>query len=460
MDPHDVASAWQEIFQTIIHIRERNADSASTHHSGPNNNGASHAKGKSVSSSPYTNITHNTTYKNRVFRYGPDGSHSICATGDAHITFDYCTFIGQKNTNDFFLLAQHNSHIEFRNCTFISCNSFCQLSNSCKVTFLNCEFENCLDTVVETQPFSNARLILRGCTWRITEKNCSDGTSESIAFYACSEEPMVFDACHFEQLAPTSKHFRLIQAEEETNIYYKACRFSSITFPIHATAMIGCTFESCRCRLITNTRQWSPLPALIENCTFSNCNTCICAGFRTEVNQCLFSECSGNLIRSNHPLGGVRIMDCGFVRCSSSDSVPHSLIAIDRRCVSTSKINKVSNCYFEDCRYKNGPIIGSLSITDKGYVGIIVGCRFIGCPDGASSVIGGVAQTDNYFGSFSNGDVGHYVRQYDKFIISNCTVDGEMLNRSVSKTRYDTYDEFKFSANLAAIRRKIKECSQ
>ena len=459
MDPHNVASAWQEIFQTIIRIRERNAASTPTQPSGPDHNCASHAKGKSSSFHSDTNITHNTTYKNRVFRYGPDGSHSIYATDDAHITFGYCTFIGQKIANDFFLLAQHNSRIEFRNCTFISCNSFCQLSNSCKVTFLNCEFEDCLDSVVETQPFSNARLILRGCTWRITEKNCSDGTSESIAFYACSEEPMVFDACHFEQHAPVPKHFRLVQAEEETNIYYRDCSFSGITFPVLTTAMIACTFENCCCSIITNARQWSPLPALIENCTFSKCSTSICAGFRTEVNQCLFSECSGNLIRSNHPLGGVRVMDCGFVRCSSSDSEPSPIIAIDRRCVSTSKINKVSNCYFEDCCYQNEPIIGSLSITDKGYVGIIVGCMFIKCTNDASSVIEDVARTDNYFGSFSSSDIGHYVRQYDKFIISNCTVDGEMLNRSISKTQYDTYDEFKYSANLAAIRRKLKECS-
>lgn len=460
MDPHDVVSAWQEIFQTIIRIRERNAASTPTQPSGSNHNGSSHVRGKSFSSHSDTNISRKTTYKNRIFQYGSDGNHSICATGDAHITFGYCTFIGQKNTNDFFLLAQHNSHIEFRNCTFVSCNRFCQLSNSCKVTFLNCEFENCLDTIVQTQPLSDARVILRGCAWKVTGPNCTDDASERIAFHANGDGPIVFDGCHFEQSVPLPAHFELVRAEDDTNIFYSSCCFSDITFLVHATAMIGCTFESCRCRLITNTRQWSPLPALIENCTFSNCSTSICAGFRTEINQCMFSECFGNLIRSSHPLGGVRVMDCGFVRCASSDSESGSLIAIDRRCVSTSKINKVAGCYFEDCSYADWPLIGNLSKTDRGYVGVIVNCKFVGCGHDTSEIIDGVVQTDSYCGSFSSGDVGHYVRRYDKFSVSNCTVDEVILSRNISKTQYDTYDEFKFSANLAAIRRKIKECSQ
>ena len=460
MDPHDVVSAWQEIFQTIIRILERTAASTPTQPSGSNHNGSSHVRGKSFSSHSDTNISRKTTYKNRIFQYGSDGNHSICATGDAHITFGYCTFIGQKNTNDFFLLAQHNSHIEFRNCTFVSCNRFCQLRNSCKVTFLNCEFENCLDTIVQTQPLSDARVILRGCAWKVTGPNCTDDASERIAFHANGDGPIVFDGCHFKQSVPLSEHFELVRAEEGSDILYSGCTFSDVTFPVFTTAMIDCTFESCRCRLITNTRQWSPLPALVENCTFTKCSTCICAGFHAEINQCLFSECSGQLICSFHPLGGVRIMDCDFVRCYSHGTEPDFLIAIDRRCVSTSKINKVSNCYFEDCSYANWPLIGDLGKTDKGYVGVIMGCKFVGCGHDESQIIHNVVQTDNYCGSFASGDIGHYVRQSSKFLISDCTVDGEILNRNVSKTKYDTYDEFRYSANLAEIRRKIKECSQ
>lgn len=153
-------------------------------------------------------------------------------------------------------------------------------------------------------------------------------------------------------------------------------------------------------------------------------------------------------------------MHCGFVRCTSSDLVSDSLIAIDRRCVSTSRINKISNCYFEGCCYANGHLIGDLGKTDKGYVGVIMDCKFVGCGHDESQIINNVVQTDNYCGSFASGDVGHYVRQYSKFLVSDCTVDGEILNRNVSKTKYDTYDEFRCSANLAAIRRKVKEGSQ
>lgn len=455
MDPHDVTSAWEEIFQTIMRIRERNAASTPTQPSGPNHNDASHVRRKSSSSS-YTNITHRKTYKNRVFQYGSDCSQSMCATGNAHVTFVSCTFIGQRNPASFFLLGQHNCHIELRNCKFILCNRFCQLSNSCKVTFLNCEFENCLDTIAEIQPLSGARVILRECTWKITESNCTDDSSESIAFHANGDEPIVFAGCHFEQSIPQSEHFELVRTEEDTNIFYSSCRFSDITFPIRATAMIGCTFESCRCRLITNTRQWSPLPALIESCTFSKCSTCICADFRTEINQCLFTECSGNLIRSSHPLGGVRIMKCGFVKCISSNTVSRSLITIDRRCVSTSKINKIASCYFEDCCYESGPLIGDLGGTNNCYVGIIMDSRFVTCGHNESQIINGMVQTDNYCGSFASSDVGHYVRQYSKFVISNCTLDGDVLNHNISKTSYDTYDEFECSANAAAVRKKIK----
>ena len=442
MDPHDVSSAWHEIFQTISQLRERITTSTVN----------------TLSSS--SNITHNTIHRNRVFQYGSDCSRSLCVTGDAHVTFVHCTFTGEKAARNFFIFGQHNSHIEFRNCKFVSCNHFCQLANSCKAIFLNCEFENCLDTFFETQPLSEARLILRGCTWKITESNCTDDVSESISFRVDGDEPIVFDKCHFEQSVPRSEHFKLVGAEEYIDIFYSACSFSNITFPIHATAMIGCTFESCHCNLITKVKQWPSLPALIENCTFSKCSTCICAGFHTEINQCLFSECSGQLIRSSHPLGGVRIMDCGFVRCTSSVSEPGSLIAIDRKCVSTSKISKISNCYFEGCRYANGHLIGNLDKADKGYVGVIVDCKFVGCGHDESQIINNVVQTDNYCGSFASGDVGHYVRQYSKFLVSDCTVDGEILNRNVSKTKYDTYDEFKCSAKVATLRNRIKECLQ
>ena len=153
-------------------------------------------------------------------------------------------------------------------------------------------------------------------------------------------------------------------------------------------------------------------------------------------------------------------MDCGFVRCYSSDSVPGSLIAIDRRCVSTSKISKISNCYFESCCYANGHLIGDLGKTDRGYVGVIMGCKFVGCGHDESQIINNVVQTDNYYGCFASGDVGHYTRQYSKFVISDCAMDGQPLNCTAGETQYDTYNEFKCSANLAAIRRKIKECCQ
>lgn len=153
-------------------------------------------------------------------------------------------------------------------------------------------------------------------------------------------------------------------------------------------------------------------------------------------------------------------MDCGFVGCASSDSVPSSLIAIDRRCVSTSKINKISNCYFEDCSYANGHLIADLGKTDRGYVGVIMGCEFVGCGHDESQIINNVVQTDNYYGCFASGDVGHYMRQYSKFVISDCAMDGQPLNCTAGETQYDTYNEFKCSANLAAIRRKIKECCQ
>ena len=382
MDSYDVASAWQEIFQTIVQLRKRNIASTLN----------------TLSSS--SNITHNTIHRNRVFQYGSDCSLSFCVTGDAHVTFVHCTFIGQKSASNFFLLGQHNSHIEFKSCKFISCSNFCQLNNSCKATFLNCEFENCLDSFVETQSLSDVIVILRGCTWKVTDSNCTDDASESIAFRANGDEPIVFDECHFEQSVPLSEHFELVRTEEYADIFYRGCNFSNITFPIHATAMISCTFENCHCSLVTKGKQWSPLPTLIENCTFSKCSTCICANFHTEINQCLFSECSGQLIRSSHPLGGVRIIDCGFVRCTSRSTDPDSLIAIDRRCVSTSKINKIAGCYFEDCYYANGQLIGDLNETSKGYVGIIVDCKFVRCNHAESRIIDGIVQIENFCGSF------------------------------------------------------------
>ena len=264
MDSHNVASAWQEIFHTITQLR------------------------KSVSASTLTtlssalNIARNTVHKNRVFQYGSDCSRSFCVTGDAHVTFVHCTFIGQMAATNFFLLGQHNSQIEFKNCKFISCNHFCQLTNSCKTTFLNCEFENCLDSFVETQPISDAKLIMRGCTWKVTDSNCTDDVSESIAFRVEGDGPIVFDECNFEQSVPLSEHFELVRAEGDAAIFYNNCRFLDVTLLIRVAAMIGCTFENCHCNLITKAKQWSPLPTLIENCTFSKCSTCICASFHTE----------------------------------------------------------------------------------------------------------------------------------------------------------------------------------
>ena len=68
MDSYDVASAWQEIFQTIVQLRKRNIASTLN----------------TLSSS--SNITHNAIHRNRVLQYGSDCRLSFCVTGDAHVT--------------------------------------------------------------------------------------------------------------------------------------------------------------------------------------------------------------------------------------------------------------------------------------------------------------------------------------------------------------------------------------
>lgn len=384
----------------------------------------------------------------------PEGNTCIEVSPSGEIVFKKCTFKRMCPDFGLFLCGNHGYRATFIDCSFDDCNVFARMDNFSEITFTGCKFLNCTMAALKASLQPETRIVFNNTTWyaAVPPEPCSPG-----AFIFLGENQLIlFEACHYIQRTKIDHDYSIITAPPRSVCFLNS-EFDGITCATHALAAIGCTFRYCEEALFTDDMQAAMYPALVENCHFTHCGTCIQAGAGTEILHSTFTSCTGTLIRSVSKLGHVHIADCVFSECLVNTPKSAS-IELDRdgSCMA-GKINKMENCTFENCHAESGSLIGYRNEITPGYVAIIANCQFNGCSTGADGeLIGYKVPTRNFCGAVQSHLIYTFYREHEKFIVTDCRADNEQLPDNTPKTQYDTYNETQCVARRALLKEKVR----